>query len=235
MAKKRDHKKKKNEAVSLVTLVDPTSPVAEQYRTIRTNIKFASSVDQQIKTLVVTSSGPDEGKSFVAANLAVAFAKAGQKVLLVDDDMRKPTMHRTFQLPNQAGLSTVLSTEATVAQTVQHSAVENLDVLTSGPRVPNPAELIGSYKMEQVIQEVYESYDFVMFDLPPVATVTDAQIVASKADGTILVVRENVTRKDALNKAKELLTMAQARILGVVYNGADQSKDEGYYYYYSDE
>lgn len=228
---KKERKGTKTNAVSLITLVDPSSPVAEQYRTIRTNIQFASSADQRLKTLVVTSSGPSEGKSTTSANLAVVFAKSGQKVLLVDADMRKPTVHKTFMLDNQVGLSTVLSTEANAAGTVQKSTIENLFVLTSGPKAPNPSELLGSVKMNQVIDETRKQYDIIIFDMPPVVTVTDAQIMASKADGTLLVVREDWTRKDALHKAKELLTMVKARVLGVVYNGSEQSKDQAYYYY----
>lgn len=229
--RKNERQNTKTKPVSLVSLVDPSSPVAEQYRTIRTNIQFASSADQRVKTLVVTSSGPSEGKSTTSANLAVVFAKAGQKVLLVDADMREPTVYKTYQLNNQTGLSTVLSTGAILTESVQTTSVENLSILTSGPKAPNPSELLGSTKMDQVMEEARSRYDMVIFDLPPVVTVTDAQLMASKADGTLLVVRENWTRKDALNKAKELLTMVQARVLGVVYNGAEQSKDQAYYYY----
>lgn len=229
--RKKDQETTKTKPVSLVSLVDPSSPVAEQYRTIRTNIQFASSADQQVKTLVVTSSGPGEGKSTTSANLAVVFAKAGQKVLLVDADMRKPTVYKTYQLNNQKGLSTVLSTGGSLVETAQETSVDNLSILTSGPKAPNPSELLGSSKMDQIMEESHNIYDMVIFDLPPVVTVTDAQLMASKADGTLLVVRENWTRKDTLNKANELLTMVQARVLGVVYNGTEQSKDQAYYYY----
>jgi len=228
--RKNERQSTQSQPVSLVSLIDPSSPVAEQYRTIRTNIQFASSADQKVKTLVVTSSGPSEGKSTTSANLAVVFAKAGQKVLLVDADMRKPTIHKTFQASNEAGLSTVLSTGARVTETAQETTIENLSLLTSGPKAPNPSELLGSVKMVQVMEEIHNAYDMVIFDMPPVVTVTDAQLMSSKADGTLLVVRESWTRKEALNQAKELLTMVQARVLGVVYNGAEQSKDKSYYY-----
>lgn len=229
--RKNERQPSKTGPVSLVSLIDPTSPVAEQYRTIRTNIQFASSADQRVKTLVVTSSSPSEGKSTTSANLAVVFAKARQKVLLVDADMRKPSIHKTFQLSNQSGLSTVLSTGSKIEDSIQETTVENLEILTSGPKAPNPSELLGSEKMNQIMQEVRDLYDIVIFDMPPVVTVTDAQLMASKADGTLLVARESWTRKDALNQAKELLTMVQARVLGVVYNGAEQSRDKSYYYY----
>ena len=232
MAKQQERKGTQTHAVSLITLVDPSSPISEQYRTIRTNIQFASSADQQIKTLVVTSSGPGEGKSTTSANLAVIFAKSGQRVLLVDADMRKPTVHKTFNLLNNVGVSTVLSTSTNLAEAAQQTVIDNLSILPSGPKPPNPSELLGSSRMNQVMAEAKKLYDIVIFDMPPVVAVTDAQIMASKADGTILVVRENVSRKEPLTKAKELLNMVQARVLGVVYNGAENNKDSGYYYYY---
>lgn len=232
MAKKQERTGTQTHAVSLITLIDPSSPISEQYRTIRTNIQFASSADKQIKTIVVTSSGPGEGKSTTSANLAVVFAKSGQRVLLVDADMRKPTVYKTFSLNNASGLSTVLSTSTSVLEAAQKMVIDNLSVLTSGPKPPNPSELLGSARMNQVMEEAKNLYDVVIFDMPPVVAVTDAQIMASKADGTILVVRENVARKESLTKARDLLNMVQARIIGVVYNGAEHSKDSGYYYYY---
>lgn len=225
--KQRNHEH--SEAVSLITIADKSSPIAEQYRTIRTNIQFASA-DRKIQTIVVTSSGPSEGKSTTAANIAVVFANSGQRVLLVDADMRKPTIHKTFGLTNEVGLSKVLSSNNSVLEMSRPSMVDNLSILTSGPKPPNPSELLGSTRMNQVIEEARHLYDIIIFDMPPVVTVTDAQIMASKADGTLLVVRENVTRKDALTKAKDLLEMVQAKVLGVVYNGAQNLKDQGYYY-----
>lgn len=230
---RKDRKEQRTNPVSLITLVDPSSPVSEQYRTIRTNIQFASSVDHKLQTIVVTSSGPSEGKSTTSANLAVVFAKSGQKVLLVDADMRKPTVFKTFQLTNEVGLSTVLSTSTSIDKAAQKTSIENLSVLTSGPKPPNPSELLGSMRMDQVIKEARNLYDIVIFDMPPIVAVTDAQIMASKVDGTLLVVRENVTKKESVTKARELLQLVNARVLGVVYNGAEQSKDQGYYYYSS--
>lgn len=223
-------KNKPSGPVSLITLVDPSSTIAERFRTIRTNIQFASSVDHVIKSIVITSSGPSEGKSMTAANLAVVFAKSGKKTLLVDADLRKPTVYKTFQLNNDKGLSTVLSSGAPVSAMVQTIGEDNLDILTSGPKAPDPAELLGSEKMNQVIQETSSGYDIVIFDMPPVVTVTDAQVIASKVDGTLLIVRENYTRKDSLRNATELLKMVNARLLGVIYNGNEQSANEGYYY-----
>ncbi|MFV0557797.1 MAG: CpsD/CapB family tyrosine-protein kinase [Enterococcus sp.] len=227
---KKNNQLENTNGVSLVTLVDSSSPVAEQYRTIRTNIQY-SSVGQKVQTLVVTSSVSNEGKSTTSANLAIVFAKAGQKVLLVDADMRKPTLFKTFNLINSIGLSTLLSSPTSILEATQETAVENLSVLTSGPKPPNPSELLGSGRMEQIIAEAQTMYDIIIFDMPPIVAVTDAQIMASKVDGTILVVRETVAKKETLFKAKKLLELVRARVLGVVYNGAKQTKDQGYYYY----
>lgn len=231
---KRNKKSETPKAVSLITLVDKSSPVSERYRTVRTNIQFASSADHQIKTLVVTSSGPGEGKSTTSANLAVVFANSGQSVLLVDADMRKATVHKTFQLANNVGLSNVLSSDMGVKEAAQRSVVPNLYIMTSGPKAPNPSELLGSTRMDQLIMELRDSYDFIIFDMPPIVAVTDAQIMASKADGTMLVVRENVTRKDSLQKARELLSIVNANVLGAVFNGSTDENDQGYYYYGTD-
>lgn len=228
---KRKKQSETTHAVSLITLVDKSSPVSERYRTIRTNIQFASSADRQIKTMVITSSGPGEGKSTTAANLAVVFANSGQSVLLIDADMRKATVHKTFLLNNGVGLSNVLSTDMKVSDAVQRTVVPNLYVMTSGPKSPNPSELLGSTRMDQLIKELRSDYDFVIFDMPPIVAVTDAQIIASRADGTMLVVRENYTRKDSLQKARELLSMVNANVLGAVFNGSTDVTDQGYYYY----
>ncbi|OTN89481.1 hypothetical protein A5819_001973 [Enterococcus sp. 7E2_DIV0204] len=226
----RAQKKQKTKAVSLITLADKSSPISEQYRTIRTNIQYAM-VDRDLKTLVITSSGPSEGKSTTSANLAIVFANSGKRVLLVDADMRKPTVAKTFSLDNARGLSTLLGSRETVLhQVIQNSGVDNLFLLTSGPKPPNPSELLDSRRMKELIQELKLQYDLVIFDMPPVVAVTDAQIVASKTDGTILVVRENVSKRDSLLKAKSLLELVDANILGVVYNGSKNIEDQGYYY-----
>lgn len=221
----------KNAAVSLISLLNSRSTIAEQYRTIRTNIQFAASSDHPVKSIVITSSGPSEGKSLTAANLAIVFAKSGKKTLLLDGDMRKPTVWKTFRLSNQKGLSTLLVSPDDIADSIQKTTIDNLSVLTSGPQPPNPSELLGSTREEVIMDQLTRLFDVIIVDMPPVVTVTDAQIVASKADGTILVAREGVSEKAALLKAKQLLEIAHARILGVVYNGVDSANDAGYYYY----
>lgn len=222
---------RKAAAVSLISLLNSRSTIAEQYRTIRTNIQFAASSDHPVKSIVITSSGPLEGKSLTAANLAIVFAKSGKKTLLLDGDMRRPTVWKTFRLNNQKGLSTLLVSSDDIADSIQKTTIVNLSVLTSGPQPPNPSELLGSTREDVVMDQLTRLFDIIIIDMPPVVTVTDAQIVASKADGTILVAREDVSEKAALLKAKQLLEIAHARILGVVYNAIDSAKDEGYYYY----
>ncbi|RCX29133.1 capsular exopolysaccharide synthesis family protein [Bacillus sp. AG236] len=207
----------------------PKDPVAEQYRTIRTNIQF-SNVDQDIKTIVLTSSGAEEGKSTTSANLATVYAQQGLNVLLIDADLRKPTGHYTFRLENHIGLTNVLTRQSTLAQAVQESEIPHLSVLTSGPIPPNPSELLASAQMAELLKEMKEEFDMIIFDTPPILAVADAQILANQVDGTILVVSSGKTEKDAALKSKELLSNAQGKLLGVVLN--NRKVEEGNYYYY---
>lgn len=237
--------------VDLITAINPFSTAAEQYRKIRTNIEF-SSADKKIKSLVVTSSGPSEGKTTTAANLAVVFANAGSRVVLVDADLRKPNVALSFKVPNVNGLSNYLTEgnattgsflsepemenvfltqgNTQVGSRLVETNIENLYLMPSGPTPPNPSELLGSQRMHELVEILSESFDLVIFDMPPVVTVTDAQIMSSYVDGTILVVRERKTNKQAILEAKKLLDMVQAKILGVVYNGKKQGEDSYYYY-----
>lgn len=228
------NKKTKKKAIelkrSLITNNDPKSPISEQYRTIRTNIQF-SSVDKEFRTIVVTSSGPGEGKSTTIANLAVVFAQQGKKVLLVDADLRKPTVHYTFNLINTFGLTNVLTRQSELKDVVKESLEKNLYVLSSGPIPPNPAELLGSKAMEHFMKEVVEEFDMVLFDAPPLLAVTDGQVLASKCDGAILVVSSGKTETEQAVKAKELLDAANSHIIGVVLNNKKMQNAHQYYYY----
>ncbi|MED4072350.1 CpsD/CapB family tyrosine-protein kinase [Priestia endophytica] len=214
---------------SLVAHTTPKAPIAEQYRTIRTNIEF-SSVDQNIRSLMITSASPGEGKSTTTANLATVFAQQGKRVLLIDADLRKPTAHYTFRAENFKGLTTVLSRKSTLADAIQTTEVANLDLLSSGPIPPNPSELIGSQMMKNMLEEAYENYDFIIFDTPPILSVTDAQILANQCDATILVVKSGSTVIDTALKAKDLLQNARGKLLGVVLN--EKKVNIGEYYYY---
>lgn len=215
---------------NLITKDSPKSPVAEQYRTIRTNIEF-SMIDQQLKTFICTSAAPSEGKTTVLSNLAVTFAQQGKKTLFVDADLRKPASHHLFQVGNHVGLTNVITKKKSLEEARVSTDIENLYILPSGPIPPNPSELLGSRAMEELIVEMCDSFDMVLFDAPPVGAVTDAQVLGRLCDGALLVVRSNQTGKDALVKAKELLDQVQVNIIGTVLNDKPQKKTEYYYYY----
>ncbi|MDH2453841.1 CpsD/CapB family tyrosine-protein kinase [Priestia megaterium] len=234
MARKRkEHKNDKLLTLKrrLLAHNSPKDPVAEQYRTIRTNIQF-SNADQDIKSIVLTSTGPGEGKSTTASNLATVYAQQGLRVLLIDADLRKPTAHYTFRLENHVGLTNVLTKQSTLGQAVQGTEVPELFLLTSGPIPPNPAELLASNNMTELLKEMKEEFDIVIFDTPPVLAVADAQILANQVEGSILVVSSGKTDKEAAIKAKELLLKANAKVLGAVLNNRKMEEGSDYYYYY---
>lgn len=221
------------ENIDIITIKNPRSPIAESYRTLRTNIQF-SSFDKKIQTLIVTSSGPGEGKSTTSSNLAVVMAQNGSKTILIDCDQRKPKLHKVFLTSNQKGLSDLLVGNFTFEDAVQKTHIENLDILTSGTKPPNPSELLASEKMKNFIEDLRKKYDCIIIDTPPVIAVTDAQIVSRHADGCLLVVASSQAEREAAVKAKELLEKVDAKILGVVLNKLDV-QEKGYYgYYYTD-
>lgn len=218
---------------SLVTMMNPRSPISEQYRTIRTNIQF-STVDEDVQTILITSSGPAEGKSTTANNIAVVFAQQGKRVLLVDSDLRKPTAHYSFRMDNTIGLTNVLTRQEKLENAVRETDQEELFVLTSGPIPPNPAELLGSKAMDHLLREAKHLFDIIIFDTPPVLAVTDASVLANKTDGVVLVVSSGKTENDSALKAKELLMNAKAKLLGVVLN-KKKTTNSSYYYYYANK
>jgi len=226
----RKSKKDFTKERQLIAHHSPRSPISEQYRTLRTNIEF-SSIDEPIRTILVTSTAPGEGKSTTAANLAIVFAQQGKKALIVDTDLRNPTVHYTFRIANTFGLTNVLTKQATLNEAIQMTPIKDVFVLTCGPIPPNPAELIGSESMTQFIQNASEQFDIVIFDTPPVLAVTDAQILANKVDGSILVFSSGDTNIDAAVKTKEVLMNAKSKLLGAVLN-KKKAKDSQYYYYY---
>ncbi|MFC0525305.1 CpsD/CapB family tyrosine-protein kinase [Pontibacillus salicampi] len=230
MRRNRKKRFKSHQGRTLITDLNPSSPIAEQYRTIRTNISF-SAVDDKINTLMVTSSNPSEGKSLTTANLAIVFAQQGSSVLLVDADLRKPTLHYTLQKSNTLGLSNYLVGAQTIESIVHNTSIDNLHAVTSGPIPPNPSELLGSKSMGNFIEESKHIYDVIIFDTPPVLAVTDSQILSSLCDGTILVTRNKQTEIDEARRAKKLLAQTNGRLLGTILNDAERKK-ENYYYYY---
>ena len=215
---------------TLVTLADPRSPVAEAYRSLRTNLSFAN-LDQKLHTILVTSAGPEEGKSTVLANLAVVEAQAGHRVIIVDADLRRPRQHELFGLANSVGLTTMLADENGLQQPpLQPTAVEGLRVLTSGPQPPLPAEMLASERMARAITALLAQADLVLFDAPPVVAVTDAAILAPQVDGVLLVISAERTRREHAQRAQQLLEKVSARIIGSVLNNVTPDSGlRGYY------
>lgn len=216
--------------VHMTTVSNPKSVNTEQFNTVRTNIEF-SGVDHSYKSLLVTSSSASEGKSTISANLAVAFARQGKRVILVDADFRRPTINATFKINNPRGVTNYLtSSNLTLPDIIYKTSVRNLCIIPSGPTPPNPSELIGSNKMKKMIATLNQNSDLVIYDAPPVLSVTDAQILSTKVDGTILVVRENKTEKQAVIDAINLINHVQGKIIGTVLNDVSNTSS-GYYGY----
>ena len=223
--------KGQSEIYRLATLLYPRSPVSEAYRSLRTNVEFAA-VDAPARTLLVTSAIPGEGKTTTAANLAVVFAQAGRRTLLLDGDFRKPGIHRIFDLSNARGLSDLLRSDATSLDDVaQPTEQENLRVIATGPLPPNPAELLASQRMRTILDRLAGAADLVIIDSPPLQAVTDAAILSSITDGTLFVVDAGRTRRGAVRNGREALAKAEARVLGVALNRMSEKSSGGYYYY----
>lgn len=212
------------EAIDLIALTDPRSPAAEAYRTLRTNLTFFAALDRPVESLIVTSAAPNEGKSEVLANLAVTMAQGERRTILVDADLRRPGLHEVFGVPNERGLTTmILEEQALDDPPLLEVGVENLLLVPSGPLPPNPADVLGSGKMEQVIEAFKERADVILFDAPPVVAVTDAAVLGTKVDGVLLVVAAGRTRREHAERAKELLERVNVRIIGAVLSEARQA------------
>jgi capsular exopolysaccharide family len=215
-------------ATDLIALRDPRSPAAEAYRTLRTNIQF-SSLDRPLKTLLATSTAPNEGKSTTIANLAVTMAQAEQRVILVDCDLRRPSLHTLFGVSNETGVTSALLDQADAPLPLLETEVPGLSLLPSGPLPPRPADLLGSRRMEALIKRLQESADMVLFDTPPVIAVTDAAVLATRVDGVILVLQAGKTRRDRAREARNMLEKVKAHVVGVVLNDAKTEMGYGYY------
>jgi len=222
-----------NRSERLVTLTMPRSPTSEAYRTLRTNLEF-SSMDKPIETMVVTSPGPDEGKSTTLANLAITLAQAEKEVILVDCDLRRPSQHEIFGLSNAVGVTTMIVDDAAMRDPpLLDSGVAGLRVLPSGPLPPNPSELVGSRRMGEIMTALSERSDIVLFDAPPIIAVTDAAVIASRVDAVLLVIKAGATKRGEAKKAKELLEKVNAHLVGAVLNNT--KIDTSYYRYYSEK
>jgi capsular exopolysaccharide synthesis family protein len=212
----------------LIAIRDPRSPAAEAYRTLRTNLQFTS-LDHPLHTLLATSTAPDEGKSTTLANLAVTMAQAEQQVILVDCDLRRPSLHTLFGASNESGLTNMILATEEAPPPLQDVGVPGLSLLASGPLPPRPADILGSRRMEQVIARLRGMADVVLFDTPPVIAVTDAAVLATRVDGVLLVFQAGKTRRDRARRTREILEKVKANVVGVVLNGAALEQGYGYY------
>lgn len=215
----------------LITNGHSRSPVAEAYKTLRTNLQYAT-FDSSLKSIIVTSCEPGEGKSLTSANLAITIAQNGKKVLLVDCDLRKPMQKRVFNIMAIKGLTNILAEDIDYKEVANDVKVDNLRVITSGPKPPNPAELLGSSKMEEFIHRATSENDIVILDTPPVLPVTDAIVLSRMVDGIIVVLRHGQTTIEAVDIVKRQFEKVGANLLGAVINDVPVNDDSYYYNYY---
>jgi non-specific protein-tyrosine kinase len=218
------------EKLGLITVTDPMSSASEAYRTLRMNLEFAA-LDEELRTLSITSAGPGEGKSTTLANLAITMAQVDQRVIAVDCDLRRPHLHQLFGLDNDTGLTTMMLEDAALdSPPLQDTSIDGLRFLGSGALPPRPADLLGSKRMEEIIDKLLQNADILLFDAPPVLAATDAAVLATKVDGTLLVVSAGDTKRDHAQRAIERLENVNANILGAVLSNAPLEMSlQGYY------
>jgi len=218
-------------AIPLISRAAPDDPTSEAYRALRTNVTFVSAEQRSLKVICVTSPGPGEGKSTTAANLAITLAQQGAHTLLVDADLRRPLVHRAFNLVQEPGLTDILVGTATLREAVRPNVVSGLDVLPGGALPPNPSELLGSEAMHRLVAELRTQFDYIIFDTPPALAVTDATVLGATSDAVILVLRAGETEETAAQRTVELFRRVQARLAGTVLNGVEKQRDRYYHYY----
>lgn len=218
----------------ITSLEKPQSNISEAYRTIRTGIEF-SNLDKDLKIICITSSKKDEGKTTVLSNLGVSFAKIDKKVLLIDADLRNPSISKMFDTSNTQGLMDILLGKRNIQDCVKKTKQENLYILTGGTIPPNPAEVLSSKKMSEFIESIKDEYDYILIDSPPVGVVSDASIISSYSDGVIFVVGANEVDSNLAKIAKERLDSVKANIVGVILNKFKTDTNSEYYNYYYNE
>lgn len=206
----------------------PKSIDAEAYRSLRSNIEY-SSFDDEYRVIVVTSSVPGEGKSTTAGNLAIALAQSGNSVLLVDCDMRKPSIHKKFKISNAAGTAELLLRKKCFEE-VANKHNENLTIITAGKIPPNPSEMLASRAMTAFIKEMKNEFKYIILDTPPLQAVTDAQVLSTKADGVLLIVRAGSAKREMVFNSVDLIKKVQGKVIGTVLNGVENKKSNYYYY-----
>lgn len=213
--------------------VKPKDPIAEAYRSIRTSILFSSGAENPLRSIIFTSPAPQEGKTTTLCNIGIAMAQNRKKVLLVDADMRNPRLNEVFKKENKEGLSTFLSRpRVSLSSLIQKTEIENLSLITSGVNPPNPSELLASPKLIDLIDQAKKEFDFILFDTPPIAILTDAAILSGCVDGVVLVVESGKTPKKILNRIAKILSEAKARVIGIVLNKLSANSSDYYYYSY---
>lgn len=231
MAKKNEKRKKLQ--TPLFVEDKPKSIVSEKVRGIRSNIMFSGV--EEIRGIIVTSEKPTAGKSIVSANIAITYAQAGYKTLIIDGDMRKPTQHYHFETTNYDGLSNLIIGKSDFDRAIRSTRINNLDLLTSGPIPPNPSELIASTNFTSILDKLFSIYDFILIDTPPVISVTDAQVYLRNVDDCVLVIDTEHNNKNEIKKAKRLIEQADGHLLGAILNKTPKEKSSTYYYYGDDE
>ena len=219
----------------IISYSNPKSLISEEFKAIRTNIQY-SNLDKKIKTILVTSTTKNEGKTTIATNLAVNFAQIdNKKVLIIDCDLRNPSVHKEFDISNIKGVSDLLLEEKNILNYIKQTELKNLHIITAGAIPPNPSEMLSSNKMREFIEIIKEEYDYVFIDTPPIGMVTDAGILASFVDGTVMVVRSEGVEIKAIQDAKKKLKAVNANIIGAILNRNKVKKDDYYYLYYGAE
>jgi len=227
--KKEEHEKPEN--IELIAHLSPESAFSENYRSLRTAL-LLSGPQSNLKTIMVTSPLPGEGKSTTISNLAISFTQMGKKVLIIDADLRKPKQHQIFKMKNHEGLTSYLAMDLPLEKLIKSAIAPSLYLINSGPIPPNPAELLGSDKMARLLSSLKNQFDFILIDTPPILTVTDAQIVGKLVDGLVLVVRAEKTPRNALVQTRELIDLFKLRTFGVVINGLNIDSHDYYSRHY---
>lgn len=212
----------------------PKSITSEKFRGIRSNIMF-SGANEEIKSIIITSEKPAAGKSIISANIAISYAQAGFKTLIIDGDMRKPTQQYNFETANYDGLSNLIIGKSDFDKAIRSTRVENLDLLTSGPVPPNPSELVASDRFKEIYNQLMDMYDFILIDTPPVTSVTDAQVFLQLVKDCVMIIDTEKNNKNEIKKAKKLIEQADGHIIGAVLNKTERDKSSNYYNYYGDE
>ncbi|MNI07781.1 Tyrosine-protein kinase YwqD [compost metagenome] len=219
---------KPSTSAAMLMQINPTSPISEAYRSLRFNVECLG-LDQEVKTITITSASQGEGKTTTAINLAVAYAQNGKRVILLDADLRNPSIHLAFGRDNSKGLTSYLINQSSKSEIISDSHIDNLSVIMSGPTPPNPSELLSSKAMNSLLAQLKQDYDLVIIDSSSVLTLTDAKIMAAQCDGVLLVVRYGKVKRHTAKKVKEELILAKARLMGVVMNRMNNQDTEAYF------